>query len=130
MRRDHHPQPHARQANSSHDRPQAPRTTPAQATPARAASPPPVASAEDDTRDPRPAAPDAPAPLLLTPAEAARALRINRSTLYPLLMRGEIPSIRIGRARRIPRDGLMRWIAQQVNEQQVSEQRVHDDGSA
>jgi excisionase family DNA binding protein len=61
---------------------------------------------------------DSPAPqpvasnkLLLTPQQAAKALSINRSTLYTLLMRGEIPSIQIGRARRIPVQVLEEWIA-------------------
>ena len=49
--------------------------------------------------------------LLLSPQEAADALSINRSTLYALLMRGEIPSIQIGRARRIPVQVLEEWIA-------------------
>ncbi len=49
--------------------------------------------------------------VLLTPQEAADALSINRSTLYVLLMRGEIPSILIGRARRIPVQILEEWIA-------------------
>jgi excisionase family DNA binding protein len=52
--------------------------------------------------------------LLLTPQEAAEALSINRSTLYILLMRGEIPSIMIGRARRIPVSALQEWIARQI----------------
>ena len=52
--------------------------------------------------------------LLLTPQEAAEALSINRSTLYKLLMRGEIPSILIGRSRRIPVHGLEEWITQQL----------------
>jgi excisionase family DNA binding protein len=48
--------------------------------------------------------------LLLTPQEAADALAINRSTLYTLLMREEIRSILIGRARRIPVYVLEEWI--------------------
>jgi excisionase family DNA binding protein len=52
--------------------------------------------------------------LLLTPREAARALSIDRSTLYVLLMRGDIPSITIGRARRIPVKALEEWIADQI----------------
>ena len=64
---------------------------------------------------------EAPAPqpiasnkLLLTPQEAARALSINRSTLYALLMREEIPSIQIGRAQRIPVHFLEEWIAEKL----------------
>ena len=66
-----------------------------------------------------PSSPLPSAQLLLTPAEAATLLHINRSTLYPLLMRGDIPSIRIGRARRIPVSALMRWIDQQVSAQRT-----------
>jgi excisionase family DNA binding protein len=48
--------------------------------------------------------------LLLTPAEAARALGISRATLYPMLMRKEIPSIRVGGLRRVPITTLERYI--------------------
>ena len=41
-------------------------------------------------------------PLLLTPAEAAISLRLARSTIYELMGEGRLPSVRIGRARRIP----------------------------
>ena len=52
--------------------------------------------------------------LLLTPVEAAHLLSIDRSTLYDLLMDGTIPSIKIGRARRIPLKDLERWVADQT----------------
>jgi excisionase family DNA binding protein len=52
--------------------------------------------------------------LLLTPAEAAKALAIDRSTLYCYLMSGEIDSFTIGRARRIPVRILEEWIARQL----------------
>jgi len=48
--------------------------------------------------------------LLLTPNEAATVLGISRATLYPLLMRKEIPSIRIGGLRRVPVAALERYI--------------------
>jgi excisionase family DNA binding protein len=48
--------------------------------------------------------------LLLTPAEAAKALGISRASLYPLLMRKEIPSIRVGGLRRVPFAALQRYI--------------------
>jgi excisionase family DNA binding protein len=38
---------------------------------------------------------------LLTVIEAARLLGISRSKLYELLADGELPSVRIGRTRRI-----------------------------
>ncbi|MGH9077089.1 MAG: helix-turn-helix domain-containing protein [Acidimicrobiales bacterium] len=40
--------------------------------------------------------------LLYTPIEAAAALGISRSTLYVLLAQGDLVSVRIGAARRIP----------------------------
>ncbi len=49
--------------------------------------------------------------LLLTPEEAAKALRIGRTSLYKLLRSGEIPSIRVGRSRRIPLRSLKEWLA-------------------
>jgi len=42
-------------------------------------------------------------PLLLTPEEAARALRVSRSKLYELARTGQIPTIRIGSVLRVPR---------------------------
>lgn len=54
--------------------------------------------------------------LLLTSQEAVRALSINRSTLYVLLMRGDIPSFKVGRARRIPVRALEEWIARHLVE--------------
>jgi excisionase family DNA binding protein len=74
--------------------------------PIRTHAPPPVP--EVDSPAPQPVASNK---LLLTPQEAADALSINRSTLYALLMRREIPSILIGRARRIPVQILEEWIA-------------------
>ena len=48
--------------------------------------------------------------LLLTSAEGAKALGISRASLYPLLMRKEIPSIRIGGLRRVPIAALQHYI--------------------
>jgi excisionase family DNA binding protein len=39
---------------------------------------------------------------LLTPTEAARRLSLGRTRLYELLGSGEIPSVRVGKLRRIP----------------------------
>lgn len=50
-------------------------------------------------------------PLLLRPEEAARLLDLGRSTLYQLIGGGELPSVTIGRARRIPLAALRAWIA-------------------
>lgn len=53
---------------------------------------------------------------LVTAAEAAVLLGISRAHLYGLLMRGEIPSIKIGRARRIPVSVIDEWVAKQLAE--------------
>jgi excisionase family DNA binding protein len=45
-------------------------------------------------------------PLLLTVLEAADVLRLSRSKLYELMGAGIVPSIQIGRARRISMDDL------------------------
>jgi excisionase family DNA binding protein len=63
--------------------------------------------ADDNTKGHRR---DVPAPLLLTPEEAAKALRISRSKLYELLRAGTIASVRIDRLRRIPTQSLHEYI--------------------
>lgn len=55
--------------------------------------------------------------LLLTPEEAARRLSMGRTHLYLKLASGEIPSVRIGRSRRITRQALDAYVAQLVAEQ-------------
>jgi excisionase family DNA binding protein len=52
----------------------------------------------------------APLSMLLTVRDVAAALRLGRTRTYALLRSGEIPVIRVGRALRVPRDGLSRWI--------------------
>jgi excisionase family DNA binding protein len=42
-----------------------------------------------------------PGAVLLTPEEAAGRLRIGRTLIYQLLHTGAIPSVKIGRARRV-----------------------------
>ena len=49
--------------------------------------------------------------LLYTPAEAAHALGLSRSTIYVLMANGQVPSVRIGNSRRIPAEGLRRYVA-------------------
>jgi excisionase family DNA binding protein len=51
-----------------------------------------------------------PAALLVTPEEAAVILRIGRSTVYELIARGELESVKIGRCRRIPRESLTAYV--------------------
>ena len=47
--------------------------------------------------------------LLLTPEQVAEALGVSRARVY-VLLRGGLPSLLIGRSRRIPADVLRRWV--------------------
>ena len=49
--------------------------------------------------------------VLLRPSEAAAALAISRASLYALLQRGEIPSIKLGASRRIAVADLETYVA-------------------
>ncbi len=49
-------------------------------------------------------------PLLLRPAEAAKALGLSRGRIYELLAAQEIGSIKEGSARLIPVDELRAWV--------------------
>lgn len=49
--------------------------------------------------------------LLLTVREAAEVLGISRTAIYLLLQRGEIPSVKIGRSRRITRQEIERYVS-------------------
>jgi excisionase family DNA binding protein len=51
---------------------------------------------------------------LLTVEELSQALRCSRAKAYSMLDRGEIPSIRVGHAIRIPEDGLEAYIESQI----------------
>lgn len=54
------------------------------------------------------------APLLLRVPEAARMLGIARSLAYEMARDGRLPAIHIGKAVRIPRRRLERWIEEQT----------------
>ena len=56
-------------------------------------------------------------PLLLSPKEAARALGLSQSYIYELLASEALPSITIGRTRRIPRRALEAFVEARVVEQ-------------
>ena len=55
--------------------------------------------------------------LLLTPSEAADLLGLSKSYIYELLASNALPSITIGRARRIPRRALEEFVATRAAEQ-------------
>ncbi len=56
-------------------------------------------------------------PVVLKPEDAARSLGISRSSLYELLSRDEIESIKIVRSRRIPIAAIDSYVARLVAEQ-------------
>ncbi len=56
------------------------------------------------------ASPSSDLPLLLDAAEAAKLLSLSRAKVCEMANRNELPSIRVGRALRIPRDPLLAWI--------------------
>jgi excisionase family DNA binding protein len=49
--------------------------------------------------------------VLLRPGQVAVILGLGRSTTYQLMAAGVLPTVRIGRAVRVPKDALERWIA-------------------
>lgn len=55
-------------------------------------------------------------PILLRIEDAARLLSLGRTTVYLLMESGELPSIKCGSARRIPRAALEAWVAQRLAE--------------
>lgn len=52
----------------------------------------------------------APDPLVYSVTEAARALGIGRSLAFELAKSGELPTVRLGRRRVIPRHLLLDWL--------------------
>ena len=55
--------------------------------------------------------------LLLRVSEAQKVLSLSRSTVYALIASGQLPSIRIGRAVRVPVDALKQWVEQQTTKE-------------
>jgi excisionase family DNA binding protein len=53
---------------------------------------------------------------LLTVAEGAAILRLGRTLVYELVLRGELRSIKIGRARRIPVSAVDAFIRERLGE--------------
>ncbi|TKT01588.1 helix-turn-helix domain-containing protein [Streptomyces lasalocidi] len=60
------------------------------------------------------------APVLLTVEEAARCLRIGRTTCYALIRTGELESLTIGGLRRVPADAPAAYLARRRAEQQAA----------
>ena len=49
-------------------------------------------------------------PLTLTPADAAAVLGISRESVYDLFGACAIPTVTVGKRRRVPRELLRRWL--------------------
>jgi len=54
-----------------------------------------------------------PEDLLLTVEDVCRATKLGRTTVYALVRRGELPTVRIGRTVRVRRETLQEWLAEQ-----------------
>lgn len=52
--------------------------------------------------------------LLLTIPQVARRLGLGRSFTYRLVMQGQIPSLKLGAARRVPAKALEEFIAERL----------------
>ena len=53
-------------------------------------------------------------PILLSLDEAKECLGLGRSKLLDMAYRGELPSIKVGRRRLFPVEGLQRWARDQM----------------
>ncbi len=60
-------------------------------------------------------------PLLVDIEQAGKMVRLGRSKLYQLIREGSIPVVHIGRAVRIPVEGLQRYVDRLVTEQENGE---------
>ena len=83
----------------------------------------PAAGKEATRSQPPGAASPAVTKLLLSPAEAAAALGVGRTTLYGLLSSGALASVRIGALRRIPLGALERYLATLGEASGIGEER-------
>lgn len=52
--------------------------------------------------------------MTLSVEETAEHLGIGRNRAYDLIRRGDLPSLRIGRSIRVPREALNTWITRQT----------------
>jgi excisionase family DNA binding protein len=52
--------------------------------------------------------------ILLRPEEVREALGLSRTVVYGMIASGELPVVRVGRAVRVPRDGLERWVRERT----------------
>ncbi|MGA5202955.1 helix-turn-helix domain-containing protein [Streptomyces variegatus] len=61
-----------------------------------------------------------PVPVVLTVEEAARCLRIGRTTCFALIRAGELESLMIGGLRRVPADAPAAYLARRRAEQHAA----------
>jgi len=54
-------------------------------------------------------------PLLVRVDEAARLLGVGRTKVYELIAEGSLPTVCLGKARRVPTDALKAWIAARID---------------
>ena len=54
-------------------------------------------------------------PIAISVAEAAERIGVSRAALYPLVMSGDIPSIKIGKRRLVPISALRGWVEQHTS---------------
>lgn len=57
--------------------------------------------------------------LLLTVEQCAKRLQLGRSHTYKFILSGELPSITLGKSRRVPVGALEGFIARLVEEQSI-----------
>ena len=57
-------------------------------------------------------------PMTLTIAEAQAQLRLSRSRIYELIRSGDLPSVKIGRSRRVLRASMEAYIEKLLAEQE------------
>ena len=52
--------------------------------------------------------------LLLSPEEAFNSIKVKRAKGYQMIASGELPSIKIGRLRRVPISALRQWVTDKM----------------
>jgi excisionase family DNA binding protein len=63
-----------------------------------------------------------PEKLLLTPEEAFQVLSVGRAKGFQMISSGELPSIKVGRLRRVPIDQLRAWVEKRTQEQTAGQE--------
>ena len=69
--------------------------------------------AQELTSEPTPPSDEA---LLMRAEEVARTLGLSRSKIYQMMSGRALPTVRVGRAVRVPKAALRDWVAHHTNE--------------